>query len=93
MVGNGSQPTTPDRKVFIMSKVTTYQDLLNNDHAALMAECATLYPAHTKLAPKVKHMRRRVFTPRPVADMLREYEAQLAATSINMINFSSTPWS
>ena len=74
-----------------MSKVTTYQDLLDNDHAALVAECATIYPAHTKFARKVKHMRRPI--PRSEAARLREYEAQLVATSINMIDFSSTPWS
>ena len=67
-----------------MSKVTTYQDLLDNDHNALMAECNARYQA-----PKA----RRKYTPRSDADMLREYEAQLAATSINMIDFRSSPWS
>ena len=36
---------------------------------------------------------RRKYTRRSDADMLREYEAQLAATSINMINFSGNRWS
>ena len=75
-----------------MSKVTTYQDLLDNDHAALVAESAARYPGETKLAPKVKHMRRRR-NQRSYDAMLAEYQAQLAATSINMISFSSTPWS
>ena len=67
-----------------MSKVTTYQDLLDRDHAALMAECEALYPTRRK--------RTRKYTPRSEADMLREYEAQLWATSLNMINFRATPW-
>ena len=78
----GLQPLT--ERFFIMSNVTTYQDLLDNDHAALVAECNARYDA-----PKA----RRKYTPRSDADMLREYEAQLAATSINMINFSGNRWS
>lgn len=30
---------------------------------------------------------------RPLRDLMAEYEAQLAASSINMINFNSNPWS
>ena len=75
-----------------MSKVTSYQDLLDNDHAGLMAECAARYPAHAKLAPKVKHMRR-AYTPRSEADMLAEHNATMWATSATLINMTVTPWS
>tara|TARA_B100001094_G_C18123791_1_gene768336 strand:- start:586 stop:792 length:207 start_codon:yes stop_codon:yes gene_type:complete len=68
-----------------MSDVTTYQDLLNNDHDALVAECAALYPTRKPRQPRANQ--------RSYDAMLAEYQAQLAATSINMINFSSTPWS
>ena len=68
-----------------MSNVTTYQDLLDNDHAALVAECATLYPLRS-----VGRVRR---NQRSYDAMLAEYQATLSATSINMINFKSTPWS
>ena len=74
-----------NRKVFIMSKVTTYQDLLNNDHNALMAECAALYPPRKPKPRSANH--------RNYDAMLAEYQAQLAATSINMIDFRACPWS
>ena len=73
-----------------MSKVTTYQDLLDNDHAALVAESAERYPAHAKLSPKVKHMRRPI--PRSEAARLREYEAQLWGTSINLLDVRANPF-
>ena len=65
-------------------QVTTYQDLLNNDHDALMAECEARYSVWAQLKPARQ---------RRAAAMLAEYEATLAATSINMINFNSTPGS
>ena len=88
MVGNGSRPTTPNRKVFIMSKVTTYQDLLDNDHAALMAECEAIQAQR-----KANRRPRRKYAQRSEADLLREYANTLAATSLNMINYRNTPWS
>ena len=71
-----------------MSKVTTYQDLLDNDHAALMAECEAIQ-AQRKAARRP----RRKYTQRSEADLLREYADTLAATSLNMINYHNTPWS
>ena len=67
-----------------MTTITTYQDLLDNDHKALMAECDALYTPR-KAKPRRKHARR------SEAALLREYEMTLAATSINMIDFSSNP--
>ena len=67
-----------------MTTITTYQDLLDNDHKALMAECDALYTPR-KAKPRRKHTRR------SEADLLREYTMTLAATSINMIDFSSNP--
>ena len=77
------QPQT--ERFFIMSKVTTYQDLLDNDHAALMAECEALYPARPTRRRRANH--------RNYEAMLAEYQAQLAATSINMIDFRACPFS
>ena len=84
MGGNGSQPTTPRPERLIMSNVTTYQDLLDNDHKALMSECDALYPPRKAKPPRARSRRSE-------AAMLREYEMTLAATSINMIDFSSNP--
>ena len=67
-----------------MTIITTYQDLLDNDHKALMSECAALHPPR-KAKP------RRARSQRSEAAMLHEYEMTLAATSINMIDFSSSP--
>ena len=73
-----------------MSTVTTYQDLLDNDHAALMAECEAIQ-AQRKAAQRLRKGRK--YAQRSEADLLREYEMTLAATSLNMINYHSTPWS
>ena len=70
-----------------MSKVTTYQDLLDNDHAALMAECEAIQ-AQRKAARA-----RRTYTPRSEADMLAEHNATMWATSVTLINMTVTPWS
>ena len=78
----------PQLKGYIMSTVTTYQDLLDNDHAALMAECEAIQ-AQRKAA---RHPRRK-YTQRSEADLLAEHNAAMWATSMTLIDMTATPWS
>jgi len=68
-------------------QVTTYQDLLDNDHAGLMAECEAVQAQR-----KAARQPRRKYTQRSEADMLAEHNAAMWATSMSLINMSSTPW-
>ena len=70
-------------KGYVMT-VTTYQDLLETEHTAIMEHCEAV--------TRLRHNPANRYG-RPIKDLMVEYEAQLAATSINMINFNSTPWS
>ncbi len=69
-----------------MSVLTT-TIILDREHDAIMEHCeaVTRRPSQRRKAHRLPG--------RSTACLLAEYEAQLAATSINMINFSSTPWS
>ena len=62
-------------------KVTRYEDLMERDHAALMQECAALYPP--KRAPKPQ---------RSEADMLAEHEDIMWVTSLNQIDVRGVPF-
>ena len=66
--------------------VLTNTIILEREHAAILEHCeaVTDRPSQARKAQRPS---------RSDAARLAEYEAQLAATSINMINFSSTPWS
>ena len=74
-----------NRKVSIMT-VLTNDIILDREHAAIMEHCeaVTRRPSQRRKPQRAT---------RSEASRLAEYEAQLWATSINMINFSSTPWS
>ena len=67
--------------------ILTNDIILDREHAAIMEHCeaVTRRPAKGRKAHRLPG--------RSNACRLAEYEAQLAATSINMIDFSASPWS
>ena len=67
--------------------ILTNDIILDREHAAIMEHCeaVTRRPSKGRKAHRLPG--------RSTACRLAEFEAQLAATSINMINFSYTPWS
>ena len=67
--------------------VTTYQDLLDNDHAALMAECEAIQAQR-----KAQSLTSRKYVQRSEAAMLAEHNATMWATSMPLINMTTTPW-
>ena len=66
--------------------ILTNDIILDREHAAIMEHCEAV----TRRPSKGRKAQRPT---RSDACRLAEFEAQLAATSINMINFSYTPWS
>ena len=66
--------------------ILTTTIILDREHAAIMEHCEAV----TSRPSKGRKPQRAT---RSDACRLAEYEAQLAATSINMINFSASPWS
>ena len=66
--------------------ILTTAIILDREHDFLMEHCeaVTRRPSQRRKPQRAT---------RSDACRLAEYEAQLAATSINMINFSASPWS
>ena len=66
--------------------ILTTAIILDREHAAIMEHCeaVTRRPSQRRKPQRAT---------RSDACRLAEFEAQLAATSINMINFSASPWS
>jgi len=79
-----------------MSVLTT-SIILDREHAAIMEHCEAVtgrrMPNPAKRWARTTSRRGMQNHGRPIRDLMAEYEATLAATSTNMINFSSTPWS
>ena len=84
-----------NRKVPIMT-VLTNDIIQDREHAAIMEHCEAVtgrrMPNPAKRWARSTSRRGMPNHGRPIRDLMNEYEAQLAATSINMINFNSSPW-
>ena len=76
--------------------VLTNDIILDREHDFLMEHCSEVTgmrnPSNAKRWARSTSRKGMRNHGRPIRDLMAEYEAQLAATSINMINFNATPW-
>ena len=85
-----------NREMCIRDSLTT-DIILDREHAAIMEHCEAVtgrrMPNPAKRWARSTSRRGMPNHGRPIRDLMNEYEATVAATSINMINFSASPWS